>query len=192
MLESDSTPTPKTPAVKRCPKCELSKPSEDWNKNRSRYDGLAVWCKACMKVYQTEWRARPGVKKRQAELAAKRYAGMSEDERAEYIRRGTEIRKEKGHHLRLKYGITIEQYDEMLDAQNGSCAICKKPPVLGGNRLCVDHDHSCCPGEKSCGNCVRGLLCVTCNAWLGFFENDDWMGGAADYTKQYRARDQEG
>lgn len=36
----------------------------------------------------------------------------------------------------------------------------------------VDHDHSCCSGVKSCGKCVRGLLCGNCNLFLGFLKDD--------------------
>jgi hypothetical protein len=36
----------------------------------------------------------------------------------------------------------------------------------------IDHDHSCCPGPRSCGQCIRGLLCSTCNTALGFLHND--------------------
>lgn len=40
------------------------------------------------------------------------------------------------------------------------------------NRLSVDHNHQCCPGSNSCGKCVRGLLCSSCNSTLGH-ANDD-------------------
>src|ERR1700731_1515836 len=60
------------------------------------------------------------------------------------------------YHLRERYGITPERYSELLVSQGGVCAICKEPGRK--KRLCVDHDHRCCPGEKSCGECTRGLL----------------------------------
>lgn len=40
------------------------------------------------------------------------------------------------------------------------------------SRLVVDHDHNCCPGGKSCGRCVRGLICGTCNAAAGMMRDD--------------------
>lgn len=52
----------------------------------------------------------------------------------------------------------------MLQEQGGVCAICKQPPRR--NKLHVDHDHSCCPGKRSCGRCIRGLLCASCNSKL--------------------------
>lgn len=62
---------------------------------------------------------------------------------------------ERARDLRLQrlYGITAAQYDEMLEAQDGKCAVCRKPP--GKQRLNVDHDHKT--------GLVRGLLCWTCN-----------------------------
>ena len=54
-------------------------------------------------------------------------------------------------------------------AQGGKCAICKQPP--GEDEvLHWDHDHACCPGSSSCGECIRGLLCAGCNMRLGVYE----------------------
>ena len=67
--------------------------------------------------------------------------------------------------LRNKYSINLEKYNELTIKQHGKCAICSEPSVP--KKLGVDHDHNCCPGEKSCGKCIRGLLCNRCNLLLG-------------------------
>src|SRR4029077_2130187 len=41
------------------------------------------------------------------------------------------------------------------------------PGAGRGALLAVDHDHNCCPGAHSCGKCIRGILCGTCNSALG-------------------------
>jgi hypothetical protein len=64
--------------------------------------------------------------------------------------------------LRWKYGLTPDQYDELLDAQGGVCAICERTPEENGNRLTVDHDHT--TGK------IRGLLCKVCNRDVGRIE----------------------
>ena len=68
----------------------------------------------------------------------------------------------RNFNLMRRYNITVEQYDQMLADQGGVCAICKKPPLK--NRLHVDHDHACCDRVGSCGKCIRGLLCSSCNS----------------------------
>jgi hypothetical protein len=74
--------------------------------------------------------------------------------------------------LRRKYGITSAQYDELLAAQGGKCSICRRFPPEG-TMLHVDHDHACCPNyQKTCGNCIRALLCGNCNWAIGLFEDD--------------------
>lgn len=74
--------------------------------------------------------------------------------------------------LKHRYGITPELYDVMLTAQGGGCAICKTKEPRGKSTefFSVDHDHGCCPGPRSCGQCVRGLLCIRCNNSVGWFE----------------------
>jgi hypothetical protein len=58
------------------------------------------------------------------------------------------------------YGMSVADYDAMLQRQRGVCAICGK----SNQALCVDHCHAC--GK------VRGLLCAKCNSALGFCNDD--------------------
>lgn len=62
--------------------------------------------------------------------------------------------------LKRKYGLSLQDYDDLLESQDGLCAICKRPPVEGRN-LAVDHDHST--------GVIRGLLCHNCNVAIGNF-----------------------
>lgn len=64
-------------------------------------------------------------------------------------------------HLRLTYGLTVEQYETMLSEQGGVCFICKSPP--GQRRLHVDHSHRT--------NSIRRLLCSPCNTQLGVYQS---------------------
>jgi Recombination endonuclease VII len=63
-----------------------------------------------------------------------------------------------------RYGITLQDYDRMLQEQNGGCAICHRVPQAGERRLAVDHDHV----TKK----VRGLLCAFCNIMIGRLYDD--------------------
>jgi hypothetical protein len=73
-----------------------------------------------------------------------------------------------------KYRLSLEAYKELLREQGGKCAICGSPSPadIRASRFHVDHDHTCCPGRKSCGRCIRGLLCRGCNTALGNFGDD--------------------
>ncbi|MBT2508818.1 endonuclease VII domain-containing protein [Streptomyces sp. ISL-98] len=87
--------------------------------------------------------------------------------------------------LRAAYGITIGEYEAMLTKQDGGCAICGGTNASGRN-LYVDHDHSCCPGGKSCGRCVRALLCDPCNRSIGLMrDNPERLEAAAAYVRRY-------
>lgn len=71
--------------------------------------------------------------------------------------------------LRTEYGITTEQYRQMIFDQNGKCAICGKDTV----KLKIDHNHMTQE--------VRGLLCTPCNIRLGIYEKTEWVKKALAY-----------
>ena len=83
--------------------------------------------------------------------------------------------------LKQNYGLAPEEYDGMLRSQGNACAICRTTES-GARDWHVDHDHACCPGRKTCGQCVRGILCHRCNAGLGYFrDNTTNMARAIEY-----------
>lgn len=94
---------------------------------------------------------------------------ISESKRVRYSEDPAYRRRIQSNGL-SNYGITPERYDEMLAEQGGGCWICGRTPEEEGRALAVDHDHGCCPQQKrSCGRCVRALLCQNCNNGLGRF-----------------------
>ena len=116
--------------------------------------------------------------------------------------------------MERRYGMTIEQYEELLSSQEGHCAFCLAVQGTHKRRLTVDHDHKCCLQEKACGKCNRGILCANCNRMLGFLEQllkdfpserydccevdlrnalqtDSWTRRAMQYLKKYSSKTQE-
>jgi hypothetical protein len=77
----------------------------------------------------------------------------------------------KRSNLKGLYNLTLEQFEAILEGQGGVCAICHEDSPRGCG-WSVDHDHGHCPGRKSCGECIRGILCGPCNAGLGMFNDD--------------------
>lgn len=68
-----------------------------------------------------------------------------------------------------RYNLTAEDLMAMIHQQGGTCRLC---PARLADGYCVDHNHECCPGTKTCGECVRGLLCQECNKLIGKLESD--------------------
>lgn len=121
--------------MRTCTTCVVAKPLTAFGRDRTRGDGYRRSCKDC----------------RAAAMRARRADGRYAEAQTVHRRR---------HSLRA-FGLTVEQYDEMLAAQDGVCAMCHEPCATG-RRLAVDHDHQT--------GAVRGLLCGRCNTWLGIYE----------------------
>jgi hypothetical protein len=140
--------------MKRCAKCGESKsPVDGFYKDKSTGDGLTYYCKDCCKAKTRAWMAA----------------------NPEKVKARAKARDYWKSNIKRKYGITPEQYDEMLNQQNGLCAVCDKPErIRDGRRMPVDHDHE--TGK------VRGLLCSHCNRGIGLFGDDpDVLLSAAAY-----------
>src|SRR3974390_1787290 len=83
----------------------------------------------------------------------------------------SESRKKSNRKYRISsYGLTQEHFDRLLNTQQHSCGMCREP-FEEGQLIHVDHDHACCRTKnRSCGECIRVLLCHTCNTALGHIE----------------------
>lgn len=80
-------------------------------------------------------------------------------------------------HLRSCYGITPEQYNEMLLSQGAGCAICFSTNPGSKENFSVDHCHKT--------NQIRGLLCDTCNRGIGLLKDDpEILQQASEYLKK--------
>lgn len=130
--------------MKECRKCHVTKPAEEFPKSKANKDGLHSYCRACQNAYVRE-----------------RYARKPKTEEQKV--------RQRAYARRYRYGVTAEAYDALMEQQNNACAVCKESfsDTLKPN---VDHDHRCCPGVKTCGKCVRGLLCSGCLTFAGLIE----------------------
>ena len=81
-------------------------------------------------------------------------------------------RKRKDYNLRKRYGITLEQFESILAAQGGVCAVCRQ----GDKVFCLDHNHKTLK--------VRGILCLNCNLRVigGARDQDYKLINAAEYV----------
>lgn len=149
--------------VKACSWCKEVKPLSEFGAHRRRSDGKNGWCKPCARAKGKEWReANP----EKAKEMQRRWKLANRD----YVNRYHADYMERTRYSIRSHGLEPERYDEMLAEQGEACALCHQPQ--GDARLFIDHDHACCPGTFSCGRCVRGLLCRSCNTGLGTFRDD--------------------
>lgn len=85
----------------------------------------------------------------------------------------TDITKMLARRLR-PYGLTVEDYEQLLEAQDHRCAICEKKLTVASRPANVDHDHR--------SGRARGLLCQNCNTTIGYLHEDaEWLRRAQNH-----------
>lgn len=169
---------------KVCKKCGLSKPLTEFYANAGNRDGRRPDCKACNLAAQKARRdANPEPNRARARAWQKANPERYRANQVAYRDSGRKRIASRKSYLKRTYGLTVEQYDEMLAAQGGGCAICGRPP-RDDISLHVDHCHR--TGD------VRGILCFRCNNALGdYLDDGGLLQAAADYLNaaiEQRAR----
>lgn len=120
-----------------------------YRKPRGNYES---YCKACESINNKKWMSNNKESQRQREFK---------------------------RNLRVKFGMTEDDYYEKLESQNNGCAICRSRFSLSGRHLAVDHDHK--TGK------IRGLLCNECNTAIGLMkENTDLFYNATVYIEKFK------
>ncbi len=147
--------------MKKCSTCGEIKNDECFSFQNTELNKRTSSCKECKSTKQKLNRLNTLEETRDTDRAAyqrtkERRVAYARDYRVKYKDRT------RSTNLKAKYGITTEDYNRMKTEQNNCCAICGEHEDNLKRILCVDHCHST-------GN-VRGLLCDTCNKFLGFYE----------------------
>lgn len=84
-------------------------------------------------------------------------------------------------HRRTHFKLSPDDFQKRIEEQENKCKVCRETFIRTPH---IDHDHACCSGKKSCGKCIRGLLCSNCNCGLGNFHDDiDRLEKAITYLK---------
>lgn len=169
----------KTPS-KVCSCCHKQKPVSEFYINTASKCGRTSQCKECTISESRKRELREISLNPDAYHARKRatyHRKLAADPAAFRAHRRNE-------ELRHYYGISVDDYNTILAAQGGRCAICGATQSGGrSKRLHVDHDH----GTSN----VRGLLCNLCNCAIGYFKEDTGiLKSAIEYLQNHKQEKQ--
>ena len=162
--------------MKTCRDCGVAKPIDEVYANKSSRDGHRPECKACnLATRRAKYAENPRpyierTRKWQLENPERVRATMERFKAA-----GKRTASNRKSHLKRKYGLTLEAFDQLLASQGGGYAICGRPDADN-----VDHDHR--TGR------LRGILCFNCNIAIGQVQDDEDRLAVA---MAYVARDDE-
>lgn len=159
---------------RKCTKCNEHKElnGDNFQPDKRYEKGFSKWCKECHTSASRNW------------------SRIQKESNSDFWKNNA-LRK---HHVDLVW------YEQKLSDQKQHCALCEAITSSKGERLGIDHDHKHCKGKYGCKVCVRGLLCSSCNARIGFVEQileqsttwvpkwDTWLENALLYLTKYGSR----
>lgn len=140
--------------MKVCNRCFVEKELTEFFKDKNHSTGRYSFCKKCKNETTAKWRSEN----------RERYNS--------YVRSYNKKNRRRIHY-KQKYGITVEQYEGMLECQGKVCWICQKTNGNAEKSLVIDHNHQ--TGK------VRGLLCYGCNRAISILEKPDLLKRATEY-----------
>jgi hypothetical protein len=167
---------------KPCRLCGVVKPLSDFHAAAGCRDGRRGECIPCFKFQRLRRYAADPTRRQRDVERVRAWEKANPEKAAAKLERAREsgslARSLRKTHLKKKYGMTLEDYERMLEAQGGGCAICGRPPREDIS-LHVDHDHET--------GLIRGLLCFPCNNAIGLMKDDpERLHRAADYVATKR------
>lgn len=174
--------------MKRCNRCEQMKPpAEFYEDSRSKAEpkGLMPACKECVRA-----RNRASAAKDPKKAVARSTAWREKNPgRASAISRAWQLRHPEQYKVQVYRNRFKIDFATQWNIQAGLCACCGKPMLREGKdpmSVVTNHDRTCCPGKKSCGRCVRGLIHRNCNLVLGYAKDDiEVLQAAALYLERW-------
>ena len=158
--------------TKRCTICRKLLPISEFGKNKLGKEGLQAYCRPCNNLQHRQYRK-----------------DHPEKEREVYLRRRQKnlekfLYNKKEFAIKWRYGITMDEYNKMIEKSENRCAICNKE-FTKDNHVHIDHDHSKNKGDNGF---IRGLLCGKCNIGLGqFYDDPENLIKAAAYLRNARS-----
>lgn len=158
--------------MKTCAACGGTAPVDSFHRRTAARDGRQAYCKACARSKLGGWQAANADRVREL---FRNWTDVNAAHRKKYKKQiyTTTRKASENNRLRRTYGISLDDYETMCQAQDGGCLICRTQ-----TKLCIDHDHKT--------GAVRGLLCRKCNTALGQFRDDpEILRKAAAYLEAY-------
>lgn len=154
--------------LKSCNKCLIPKPPAEFFADKGFSSGKTTICKKCKTASIYLWRQ-------------KNRAKYNADQRA---RTALNRRTLRSQTLKRKYGITADEFDVLLAAQNNKCWICKKENSSIKRPFAADHchKHDHIHNKKK----MRGILCYGCNRALHTLEKDGLLQRAFSYLEYFK------